>query len=198
MRGNTVAGDGNEAHEDPIADETGDGECGFVLPRGAVDVEDADEEVADGDAREDSIEAHGGEMEEGEAVDEEAEQKEDDGAADGVEDEGGFGVAFGEAGLRGEDGGDADEEEEGGEDEVGGGEAVPVGVLHGPVGLVAAVVVDHDHEAEGEAAEDVDGEPAVLFGDGGGALEGGEDFGVGHGGFGVMTRLYQWRGKRRC
>ena len=91
----------------------------------------------------------------------------------------GFGVAFGEAGLRGEDGGDADEEEEGGEDEVGGGEAVPVGVLHGPVGLVAAaVVVDHDHEADGEAAEDVDGEPAVLLGDGGGAFDGGEDGGL--------------------
>ena len=121
-------------------------------------------------------------MEEGEAVDEEAEEIEGDGSADGVEEEGGFGVAFGEAGLRGEDGGDADEEEEGGEDEVGGGEAVPVSVLHGPVGLVAtAVVVDHDHEADGEAAEDVDGEPAVLFRDGGGAFEGGEDGGGGHG-----------------
>ncbi len=62
-----------------------------------------------------------------------------------------------------------------------GGEAVPVGVLHGPVGVVAAaVVVDHDHEADGEAAEDVDGEPAVDFGDGGGAFDGGED-GCGHG-----------------
>ena len=101
--------------------------------------------------------------------------------------------------MRGEDGGDADEEEEGGEDEVGGGEAVPVGVLHGPVGLVAAaVVVDHDHEADGEAAKDVDREPAMEFGDGGGAFDGWEDDGVGHDGvFSVLVVVGLGPGRRR-
>ena len=57
--GDAVAGDGNEAHEDPVADEAGGGDCGFVLPGGGIEVEDGDDEVADGDAREDSVEAHG-------------------------------------------------------------------------------------------------------------------------------------------
>jgi len=188
--GDAVAGDRDEAHEDPIAEETGDGEDELVLPRRAVEIEDGHDEIADGDARKDSVKAHGVEMEEGEAVDEQAEEKEGDGSANGVEEKRGFAVAFGETRLRGEDGGDADEEEEGGEDEVGGGEAVPVGVLHGPVGVVAStVVVDHDHEADGEAAEDVDREPAVLLGDGGGAFDGGKG-GFSHGAF-VMTMLYQ-------
>ncbi len=30
--GDSVAGDGDEAHEDPVADEGGCGDCDFVLP----------------------------------------------------------------------------------------------------------------------------------------------------------------------
>jgi len=45
-----------------------------------------------------------------------------------------------------------------GKDQVGGGEAVPLRVLQGPEGAVAAVVVHQDHEGDGEAAQQVDGE----------------------------------------
>ena len=68
-------------------------------------------------------------------------------------------------GSREEDDGRADEEEEVGEDEVGEGEAVPGGVIElgkgvGPV----AGVVDEDHEGDGDAAEDIDGEDASRTG----------------------------------
>ena len=60
-----------------------------------------------------------------------------------------------------EDDGGADHEEEVGEDEVGEGEAVPLGVIELGVGVgPVARVVDQDHERDGEAAEDVDGEDA--------------------------------------
>ena len=63
--------------------------------------------------------------------------------------------------MHGEDDGGADEEEEVGEDEVGEGEAVPGGVVELSVGVgPVAGVVDEDHEGDGEAAEDVDGEDA--------------------------------------
>jgi len=53
----------------------------------------------------------------------------------------------------------ADEERGRWEDEVGWGEAVPGGVLEGPIGLgLVAIVVDEDHEGDGEAAQDVERE----------------------------------------
>ena len=68
----------------------------------------------------------------------------------------------GDAGVEREDDGGADEEEEVGEDEVGEGEAVPGGVVELGVGVgPVAGVVDEDHEGDGEAAEDVDGEDAI-------------------------------------
>ena len=68
-----------------------------------------------------------------------------------------------------EDDGRADEEEEVGEDEVGEGEAVPGGVVELRVGVgPVAGIVDEDHEGDGEAAEDVDGEDAGGSGGGGG------------------------------
>jgi hypothetical protein len=80
--------------------------------------------------------------------------------------------------LHGEDDGGADEEEEVGEDEVGEGEAVPGGVVELGVGVgPVAGVVDEDHEGDGEAAEDVDGEDSWWGRDGlwewwgGGGLE---------------------------
>ena len=86
------------------------------------------------------------------------------------------GVAFAEAAVERKDGGGSDEEEEVGEDEVGEGPAVPGGVVEllvdvGPV----AGVVDEDHEGDGDAAEDVDGEDALAgAGDGDcGGIEGG-------------------------
>ena len=71
-------------------------------------------------------------------------------------------LALGDAGVEREDDGGADEEEEVGEDEVGEGEAVPGGVVELGVGVgPVAGVVDEDHEGDGEAAEDVDGEDAI-------------------------------------
>ncbi len=73
----------------------------------------------------------------------------------------GLRFAAGDAGLEREDDGGADDEEEVGEDEVGEGEAVPLGVVELGVGVgPVAGIVDEDHEGDGEAAKDVDGEDA--------------------------------------
>ena len=69
--------------------------------------------------------------------------------------------AFGQARVEGEDDGDADDEDEGGKDQVGGREAVPVGVIHEVPRTGAAVVVHHDHEGDGDAANHVEGEKAL-------------------------------------
>ncbi len=76
-------------------------------------------------------------------------------------------VAFCRAGVEREDDGGADEKEEGWEDEVGEGPAVPGGVVEGreDVGPVAGIV-DQDHEGDGDAAQEVDGEDAGWAGDG--------------------------------
>ena len=67
-----------------------------------------------------------------------------------------------DAGLQRQDDGCADEEEEVGEDKVGEGEAVPFGVVELGVDVrPVAGVVDENHEGDGEAAEDVDGEDAA-------------------------------------
>ena len=102
-----------------------------------------------------------GKWKNGKIVDDDAEEDEDDGADDGVLCELGAGGAFGEARVEGEDDGDADDEDEGGEDEVGWSEAVPVGVIHESPGTGATVVVDHDHEGDGDAADHVEGEDAL-------------------------------------
>ena len=75
-------------------------------------------------------------------------------------------VAFGGAGVERKDDGGADEEEEGWEDEVGEGPAVPGGVVERVEDVVPiAGIVDQDHEGDGEAAEEVDGEDAGRAGD---------------------------------
>ena len=152
-----VSGNRNEAHQYPVADEYGDYERDLAAPPRAKDIERGDDEIADSDAREDSVEAHGVEMKVREAVDDDAEEKQDDRAAKGVEKERLARRSAGEPGSGGEDGGDTDQKEEGGEDEIGGSEAVPHCVFERPVGAAAvAVVVDEDHEADGEAAEEIE------------------------------------------
>src|ERR1017187_988604 len=163
VRWRPVAGNWDEAHQEPVADECGDGERCLAAPLGAEDIERGDDEVADCDARKDTIEAHGVEVEEREAVDDDAEEKEDDRAAKGMEEERLAGGSVGEAGGSGEDGGDADEKEESGEDEIGGSKAIPLRVLERPVGGGAAAVVDEDHEADGEAAQEIEREEAIWL-----------------------------------
>ncbi len=103
--------------------------------------------------------------------------EDEEGATDDVEGEGSLRCSAGEAGLHGEDDGGSDEEEEVGKDEVREGEAVPGGVVELGVGVgPVAGVVDEDHEGDGEAAEDVDGEDTWWGRDGlrwdcGGGLE---------------------------
>jgi hypothetical protein len=97
------------------------------------------------------------------AVDQQAEHEEDDGSAQRVEDERLPGDAPGEARGGGEDDGDADQKKKDWKDEIGWGEAVPGGVFEGPVGVGSvAVVVDEDHEGDGEAAQDVQREEACM------------------------------------
>ena len=82
--GDAVAGDGHKAQEYPIADENRDEERQLVAPTLAEQVESRDDEIADGNARKNSEETHGVQVEEGEAVDQNAEQKQDDGASDNL------------------------------------------------------------------------------------------------------------------
>ena len=163
-RWRAVAGDRDEAHQEPVTDECGDGEPCLAAPPGAEDIERGDDEVADCYARKDSIEAHGVEVKKRKAVDDDAEEKEDDRAAKRVQKKRLAGSSAGEPGGGGEDGGDADEKEEGGEDEIGWREAVPLCVVEHPVGVAAiAVVVDEDHEADGKAAQEVEREQPVRL-----------------------------------
>ena len=170
--GDAEAGDRHEAHEGPVADEQrgGDGgeRAGAVarVPDGEAD--EAGDEVADGDAGEDSEDAQVGEVEVGERAEEQFDG-EDDGGRGGTTCRARVRLAaypecrqgYGRCGRDGKDDGDADEEEEVGEDEVGEGEAVPFGVVELGVDVVpVAGIVDEDHERDGEAAEDVDGEDA--------------------------------------
>jgi len=61
-------GDGDEAHEDPVGGERGDCQGCFAAPAGVDEIERRNHEVADRDAGEHSIEAHGVEMEVWETV----------------------------------------------------------------------------------------------------------------------------------
>src|ERR1700722_9820288 len=98
-------------------------------------------------------------MEVGVEMEEAADQKKGGAAAHDVEGEAFAGFSASEARDGGVDDGAADEQEEDGKDEVGEGEAVPIGVIELGVGYAAvARVVDEDHEGDGEAAQDVDGE----------------------------------------
>ena len=91
MRGDAEAGDGDEAHERPVADEEGggDGEQGAGALGGEAD--EAGDEVAEGDAGEDSVDAEVGVVEVGIEAEEEVEGEDDGGAAEDVEGEGAAG-----------------------------------------------------------------------------------------------------------
>src|SRR6266700_3510194 len=67
----------------------------------------------------------------------------------------------GQARFEGEDYGDTDDEDKCGEDEIGWSEAVPVGVIHEVPGAWAAVVVNHDHEGDGDASDHVEREKSL-------------------------------------
>ena len=107
----------------------------------------------------------------GKAVDEQAEGKDDGGAAQNVRHQRETGVC----GLRGRKSrgkgkgdGDSGDEEKPGKDQVGESPTIPDGVIElGEGGTVA--VVDDDHQEDGEAAEDIEREKALMCGDGRGS-----------------------------
>ena len=70
--GDVVSGDGDEAHQDPVPGKRGDCQSCFAPPGRADEIQRRNDEVADGYAREYSIEAHGVEMEGREAVHDQA------------------------------------------------------------------------------------------------------------------------------
>jgi|SRR5579862_465524 len=162
MGRDTEARDRDESHERPVTEEE-DRDDGEEL-RGAAGVkaDEASDKVAEGDAGEHAVDAEAREVKVRVEVEEEVERENDDGAAEDVKGEFFSGLAAGDAGLEREDDGGADHEEEVGEDEVGEGEAVPCCVVELGVGVgPVAGVVDENHEGDGEAAEDVDGEDSV-------------------------------------
>ena len=131
------------------------------------DENEAGEEIAERNAREHSVQTHGVVVHVREE-DQDVLQEEDFEAAENhVAGERFAAVAFCGAGVERKDDGRADEEEEGWEDEVGEGPAVPWRVIEGMEDVVRiARIVDEDHEGDGEAAEEVDGEDAGWAGDG--------------------------------
>jgi hypothetical protein len=106
---------------------------------------------------ENTVEPQGVEVDVGEAVHNESPKEEQDKTAEDAGKHLGVGGSFGPVSAEGEHHRDAHDEEEGGEDEISGGETVPRGVVQGPIGkIVVSVVVDQDHEGDGEATEKVD------------------------------------------
>src|ERR1019366_5227333 len=125
--------------------------------------------VADGDAGEDSVDAEVGHVEVRECGEEHLDGEDGYRATEHVEGEHALGVAAGDAGLKREDDGRADEEEEVGKDEIGKGESIPFCVIELRVDVApVAGIVDENHEGDGEAAEDVYRKDALRcrFGDG--------------------------------
>ena len=132
--GDAVTGDGDKAEKYPVADQDGDKERQFIAPPLADQIQGSDDEIADGNARKNSEETHGVQVEKREAVDQDAEQKQDDGASDNLQKQLLFGDAARESRSCGDDGGDSDNEEERGKDDIGWGAAVPFRVKQRPVG----------------------------------------------------------------
>src|SRR6202044_3495580 len=148
---------GDDAHED--------GHTRFEFHGG--DENEAGAEIAEGDAREDSVEAHGVPVHVREE-DEDVLQEEDfQTAKNYMAGERLAAVAFCGAGVERKDDGGTDQEEESWEDEVGEGPAIPRGVVERREDVVPiAGIVDQDHEGDGDAAEEVDGEDARWSGNG--------------------------------
>jgi len=171
VRGRAESGDRDVAHQDPVAGEKNDDGDDFAGGVAAPHIEESRTEITERDALQHSVDTERGEREVREAVDHQAECEKDEGAAQDAADQGGFGVSALETLREREDDGGADHEEEAGENEVGGRPAVPRGVAEGVVGG-GAVVVDHDHEGDGDAAGEVEREDARRRGGGWSGLRG--------------------------
>lgn len=159
--GDTEARDGDEAYQHPVTDKQ-DGADGEEPVSPLCD--EADEtgaEIAEGDPREDAVEAEVGVVEVGVEAEEEIDSEDDGRPAEDVKGQGAARFPSADAGLEREDDGGADDEEEVGEDEVGKGETVPFSVVQLRIGVGPVTgIIDQDHEGDGDSAKDVDGEDA--------------------------------------
>jgi len=95
-------------------------------------------------------------MEIGKAVDDDAQQKQDGRAPQRVPPQPGARFAAVEPSLSGEDDGRAHHEKKSGKYQIRSRESVPIGVAHLSPCAVAAGIVHHDHEGDGEAAQNIE------------------------------------------
>ena len=160
--GNAVAGYGHKAQQYPVADQNCDEQRQFVAPSLAEQIESGNDEIADGNARKNSEETHCVQVKEGEAVDHDAEQKQNDGAPDNLQKQLLLRYAARKSRRSRNDSGDSDDEQKRGEDDIGGGATVPLRVKQRPVGRIKIPgIVDQNHERDGEAAEKVEREQTI-------------------------------------
>ena len=101
------------------------------------------------------------EREEREAVDDDAEQAQDDGSLNRAPDQLRAGHAPRQPAFDREHDRYAHDEDERGKYEVGRGQAIPGGVVHEAPRTASAVVVDHDHERDRDPARDVQRQQAL-------------------------------------
>jgi len=151
---------GNPLYEHPVTHQYQCQSSNFGPHALVPQIEQSDQKVADGDPLQDSIEAHVSEMKMRKAVDDDPEQEQNAGSLCRVQRQLGARGSPGQPCLIGEDNGSANDKQKGWEHKVGGRQTVPFGVFHlGPCGR-ASVVVDHDHEDDGDAAQNVERQQA--------------------------------------
>jgi hypothetical protein len=161
VAGHAHSGNGNPTDENPITDETTEEGDPFARDALIPQVKEPDGKIADGDPLQHAVEAHMRKVKVGEAVDDDTEQNQDNRADDRVLRKLRARCTPGEACVGREDDGDTNDEDERGKDQVSGCEAIPVGVVHEVPRARAAIVVDHDHEGDGDAADHVEGKKSL-------------------------------------
>ena len=87
VRGDSIPGDRNETHQQPVSDEESDSDGQLILPARRDQIDGSGEEVADCDPREHTVVAGRGYVEEREIVDDETEDDQQHGSAGGVQEE---------------------------------------------------------------------------------------------------------------
>jgi len=167
------AGCGGEGEDGPVAEEEA-GEPDVSGTGSGVEEEEAGEGVGDPDAAEDAHDAEVGEGSDLEAVViDHAEDEEDESPAEDFSDEFAFGRPLVKGGSQRIGGRDAADEDEEGEDEVVGGEAVPVGMVE----LVGEGLPEGGSAGFGEGVEDFLGADDPEHVEAAEGVEGGEAWG---------------------
>ena len=152
------ARDRHPAHQHPVAHQRNAQRQPLGGRALVIEIKQAHDEIAHRQPLQHPVEAHVREMEEREAVDDDAEDDEDDGPLRGMFRQHALWRSARQPRAESKHDRHPDDEGERGKDEVGGGEAVPFGVIHEPPRAGASVVVHHDHEGDGDAADHVERE----------------------------------------